>query len=393
MARLGDVCSFFSGTGFPNAYQGQKTGKYPFYQVGDISKNVLLGNRELISSDNYIDDDTVQAIKGTVLPPKTVVFAKIGEALRLNRRAITNCYCLVDNNAMGILADNTVLDELYFYYFMCSVDLQHYCESTTVPSVRKTRIAEIEIPLPSLEEQRRIATVLDKVSDLITKRRAQLDKLDLLVKSRFVEMFGDPETNPMNWPIVEIGAITKTIDSGWSGNGTQREKKVGEIAVLKVSAVTKGYFIPEESKVLDDQQNIKKYVFPQKGDLLFSRANTKEMVGATAIIREDYPELILPDKLWKIRFSDTTNVVYMKYILSSKAIRNKFSDASTGTSGSMYNVSMEKFKAIQIPMPGTSIQHQFASFVESVEQSKLTIQQSLDKLEMLKKALMQQYFG
>lgn len=393
MARLGDVCSFFSGTGFPNAYQGQKTGKYPFYKVGDISKNVLLGNRELISSDNYIDDDTVQAIKGTVLPPKTVVFAKIGEALRLNRRAITNCYCLVDNNAMGILADNTVLDELYFYYFMCSVDLQHYCESTTVPSVRKTRIAEIEIPLPSLEEQRRIATVLDKVSDLIAKRRAQLDKLDLLVKSRFVEMFGDPETNPMNWPIVEIGAITKTIDSGWSGNGTQREKKVGEIAVLKVSAVTKGYFIPEESKVLDDQQNIKKYVFPQKGDLLFSRANTKEMVGATAIIREDYPELILPDKLWKIRFSDTTNVVYMKYILSSKAIRNKFSDASTGTSGSMYNVSMEKFKAIQIPMPGTSIQHQFASFVESVEQSKLTIQQSLDKLEMLKKALMQQYFG
>lgn len=393
MARLGDVCSFFSGTGFPNAYQGQKTGKYPFYKVGDISKNVLLGNRELISSDNYIDDDTVQAIKGTVLPPKTVVFAKIGEALRLNRRAITNCYCLVDNNAMGILADNTVLDELYFYYFMCSVDLQHYCESTTVPSVRKTRIAEIEIPLPSLEEQRRIATVLDKVSDLITKRRAQLDKLDLLVKSRFVEMFGDPETNPMNWPIVEIGAITKTIDSGWSGNGTQREKKVGEIAVLKVSAVTKGYFIPEESKVLDDQQNIKKYVFPQKGDLLFSRANTKEMVGATAIIREDYPELILPDKLWKIRFSDTTNVVYMKYILSSKAIRNKFSDASTGTSGSMYNVSMEKFKAIQIPMPGTSIQHQFASFVESVEQSKLTIQQSLDKLETLRKSLMQEYFG
>ena len=393
MARLGDVCSFFSGTGFPNAYQGQKTGKYPFYKVGDISKNVLLGNRELIFSDNYIDDDTVQAIKGTVLPPKTVVFAKIGEALRLNRRAITNCYCLVDNNAMGILADNTVLDELYFYYFMCSVDLQHYCESTTVPSVRKTRIAEIEIPLPPLEEQRRIAALLDKVSDLIAKRRAQLDKLDLLVKARFVEMFGDPETNPMNWPIVGIGAITKTIDSGWSGNGTQREKKAGEIAVLKVSAVTKGYFIPEECKVLDDQENIKKYVFPQKDDLLFSRANTKEMVGATAIIREDYPELILPDKLWKIRFFDVTNVVYMKYILSSKAIRNKFSEASTGTSGSMYNVSMEKFKAIQIPMPEIGIQNQFASFAESVEKSKLKIQQSLDKLELLKKSLMQQYLG
>ena len=278
----------------------------------------------------------------------------------------------------------------YKYLFYC-------LQNAKIPNTGYNRhfkwLKEVDIPLPPLKEQHRIAALLDKVSDLIAKRRAQLDKLDLLVKARFVEMFGDPETNPMNWPIVVIGAITKTIDSGWSGNGTQREKKAGEIAVLKVSAVTKGYFIPEECKVLDDQENIKKYVFPQKGDLLFSRANTQEMVGATAIIREDYPELILPDKLWKIRFSDVTNVVYMKYILSSKAIRKKFSEASTGTSGSMYNVSMEKFKAIQIPMPEISIQNQFASFAESVEKSKLTIQQSLDKLEILKKALMQQYFG
>ena len=283
-----------------------------------------------------------------------------------------------------------IRDADYKYLFYC-------LQNAKIPNTGYNRhfkwLKEIEIPLPSLDEQRRIAAVLDKVSGLIAKRRAQLDKLDLLVKARFVEMFGDPETNPMNWPIVGIGAITKTIDSGWSGNGTQREKKAGEIAVLKVSAVTKGYFIPEECKVLDNQENIKKYVFPQKDDLLFSRANTKEMVGATAIIREDYPELILPDKLWKIRFFDVTNVVYMKYILSSKAIRNKFSEASTGTSGSMYNVSMEKFKAIQIPMPEIGIQNQFASFAESVEKSKLTIQQSLDKLELLKKSLMQQYLG
>ena len=283
------------------------------------------------------------------------------------------------------------------YYFETNMFLNQIQritkKSVNQASFTVTALKEIEMPLPPLEEQRRIAATLDKVSGLIAKRRAQLDKLDLLVKARLVEMFGDPETNPMNWLIVEIGSVIKSIDSGWSGNGKQREKKAGEIAVLKVSAVTKGYFIPEECKVLDDQENIKKYVSPQKGDLLFSRANTKEMVGATAIIREDYPELILPDKLWKIRFSDLTNVIYMKYILSSQTIRNKFSAASTGTSGSMYNVSMEKFKAIQIPMPEISIQNQFASFAESVEKSKLTIQQSLDKLETLKKALMQQYFG
>ena len=283
------------------------------------------------------------------------------------------------------------------YYFETNMFLNQIQritkKSVNQASFTVTALKEIEMPLPPLEEQRRIAATLDKVSGLIAKRRAQLDKPDLLVKARLVEMFGDPETNPMNWLIVEIGSVIKSIDSGWSGNGKQREKKAGEIAVLKVSAVTKGYFIPEECKVLDDQENIKKYVSPQKGDLLFSRANTKEMVGATAIIREDYPELILPDKLWKIRFSDLTNVIYMKYILSSQTIRNKFSAASTGTSGSMYNVSMEKFKAIQIPMPEISIQNQFASFAESVEKSKLTIRRSLDKLEALKKALLQQYFG
>ena len=197
MVRLGDVCTFYSGTGFPNIYQGKADGKYPFYKVGDISRNVLSGNRELKICENYIDDDTVTKIKGTLLPPQTVVFAKIGEALRLNRRAITSRDCLVDNNAMGIKSDDSIIDSLYFYYFMCNVDLQNYCESTTVPSVRKTRIAEIEIPLPPLDEQRRIAAVLDKVSDLIAKRREQLDKLDELVKARFVEMFGDPVLNPM----------------------------------------------------------------------------------------------------------------------------------------------------------------------------------------------------
>ena len=201
MARLGDVCVFFSGTGFPNIFQGRSSGKYPFYKVGDISKNVLLGNRELMACDNYIDDDIVKEIKGSILPPQTIVFAKIGEALRLNRRAITQNYCLIDNNAMGIKANNDVLDTLYFYYFMCSVDLQHYCESTTGPSVRKTRIAEIEIPLPPLDEQRKIAAMLDKVSDLIDKRRQQLDKLDEVVKARFVEMFGDCKINPKNWDI------------------------------------------------------------------------------------------------------------------------------------------------------------------------------------------------
>lgn len=151
----------------------------------------------------------------------------------------------------------------------------------------------------------------------------------------------------------------------------QRKKKDGEIAVLKVSAVTKGYFDFDECKVLDDQDIIKKYVYPQAGDLLFSRANTREMVGATAVITQDYPEHILSDKLWRVRFCDAANVWYMKYVLSSKSIRSIFSSVSNGTSGSMFNVSMGKFKSIRIPLPPIELQQQFADFVTQVDKSKV----------------------
>ncbi|MDO4838653.1 MAG: restriction endonuclease subunit S, partial [Clostridia bacterium] len=221
----------------------------------------------------------------------------------------------------------------------------------------------------------------------------QLDALDQLVKARFVEMFGDPVRNPFGWNVSTVGKLISLCESGWSGNGTQHEKKNGEIAVLKVSAVTKGYFIPTECKVLDDQESIKKYVYPQAGDLLFSRANTRELVGATAVITEDYPEYILPDKLWKIRFIEIANVWFMKYILSSEPIREIFSSVSNGTSGSMFNVSMEKLKSIKTPLPPIELQNQFAAFVTQVDRSKASVQQSLQSLETLKKSLMQQYFG
>ena len=95
---LKDTCEFYSGTGFPTVYQGSASGKYPFYKVGDISKNVQQGYKFLEICDNYIDDDILKQIKGVLIPKNSIAFAKIGEALKLNRRAITKQDCLVDNN-------------------------------------------------------------------------------------------------------------------------------------------------------------------------------------------------------------------------------------------------------------------------------------------------------
>ena len=266
------------------------------------------------------------------------------------------------------------LERQYLYYYLKSDFVLQRIKAVSTGSVRDnlklSMLYEFPIELPALEKQRKIVKILDRVSDIIEKKQQELEQLDTLVKSRFAEMFGDMALNQKHWDKVKIGSIVKSIESGWSGNGKQRKKRDGEIAVLKVSSVTKGYFIPEEYKVLDDQNNIKKYIFPQKGDLIFSRANTCEMVGATAIIRQDYPELILPDKLWKIQFLKYVDVVYIKYALSTSAIRKEFSNVSTGTSGSMYNVSMEKFKNIDILLPPIELQNQFADFVASIDKSK-----------------------
>lgn len=191
-------------------------------------------------------------------------------------------------------------------------------------------------------------------------------------------MFGDPTGNPKGWNKDTIGSVVKSITAGWSTNGEAREKREGEKAVLKVSAVTQGYFKEDEYKVISDDVDIKKYVFPEKGDLLFSRANTREMVGATCIIHKDYPDLLLPDKLWKVLFVDKVNVFYMKYILSESSIRAEFSAKSTGTSGSMYNVSMDKFKNIETPVPPIELQNQFTDFVKQVDKLKFEMQKSLE---------------
>ena len=323
-------------------------GKYPIYGSGGV-----MGR-----ADEYI------------CPAETVVIGRKGSIN--NPIFVTEPFWNVDT-AFGLVARKEILLPKYLFYFCRYFDFEKLNTTVTIPSLTKANLLKIEIPIPSIIEQKSIVTKLNLLTDMIQQHQEQLTKLDELIKARFVEMFGDPSDNAEGWPILSLNDIISTIESGWSGNGKQRKKAPGEIAVLKVSAVTKGYFIPTECKVLDDQSNIKKYVFPQKGDLLFSRANTREMVGATALINQDYPELILPDKLWKIQFSENVDVVYMKYILSSKTIRDLFSAASTGTSGSMYNVSMEKFRSIVVPIPPLSLQNQFADFVAEVDKFKFVI--------------------
>lgn len=138
--KLGDVCRFYSGTAFPIKYQGKEYDELPFYKVGDIANNVVAGKAYLENCNNYISRMEADEIKGCIIPKNTVVFAKIGEALKLNRRAITSQDCLIDNNAMGIAPLESKFRIKYFYYYMKNLKMELLAESTTVPSVRKVNL-------------------------------------------------------------------------------------------------------------------------------------------------------------------------------------------------------------------------------------------------------------
>ncbi len=208
---LKEVCTFYAGTGFPTKYQGKQMGELPFYKVGDISRNAQDGNKYLQMCENYVDRDEVGKMKGSILPKDTIVFAKIGEAVKLNRRAITSVACLVDNNVMGI-APNEVLILDYFYYFMRNLRMETLAESTTVPSVRKSRLEELKITVPKREIQEEICCKICTVENAIKHRRKQLEQLDIFIKARFVEMFGDVILNPKGWNKAQLGDVCDVRD-------------------------------------------------------------------------------------------------------------------------------------------------------------------------------------
>ena len=387
MAKLGEVCDFYAGTGFPNEYQGKVTGKYPFYKVGDISKNVLEGNRELKTCANYVEEDVVQKLKGSILPPKTIVFAKIGEALKLNRRAITSCECLVDNNVMGIKAQNVRLNDEYLFYWLQNLNLSDYSESTTVPSVKKSRLQNIEISVSPLEEQEKVVSTLNKLSSLILARKKQLSKLDELVKARFVEMFGDPVSNPLHWKKVKLSELAD-IKIGPFGSLLHKEDYVtGGHPLVNPSHIISGKIIVDNDLTLAEEKYFELSAYHlKKNDVILGRRGE---MGRCAVVNEE--GLLCGTGSLLIRTNGTVTADYIQKIISFPTFKKTIEDMAVGQT--MPNLNVPIVSNFMIIVPPLSVQKNYYDFVERVDQQKQTVQQSLDKLELMKKAQMQEYFG
>lgn len=285
------------------------------------------------------------------------------------------------------------------YVFLCLFHL--YQNGTTellqnkTTGIRNLQVKQymaLEIPLPSLPVQQQIADVLDRASALIEKRKAQIEKLDLLVKSQFIEIFGNPVSNPKGWKKKRVKECLKGIENGVSPKCEAFPALFEQYGVLKLSAVTYGNYIEHENKQLFPNTKFDTKIEVCSEDLLMTRKNTYDLVGMCAYVFSTRSGLMLPDLIFRLIPKNEVHSIYLWQLINCDFFRPEIKKLASGTSGSMPNISKERLNSLEIPVPPVEIQRKFASFVRQIEAQKSLLQQSLTKLEQNYKSLMQKGF-
>ena len=301
--------------------------------------------------------------------------------------------CMNTSTIRFKVLDKNTLDIRYFMYFLKTDQFKQQLSREITGSAQlnfgPSHLKKMYLPLIDLTEQKKIATVLDKVSDLIAKRRQQLEKLDLLVKARFVEMFGDLVSNPKKWRIQQFSEYIDFLTSGSRGWAKYFSKEGKYFLTIKnvknchISVDNVQYVIPPDNAEA-------KRTKVQEGDLLISITADLGRTGVVSKEIADYGGYI-NQHLTSIRIQkDRLNPLYVAYYLESEAGKQQF--RAKNQSAVKAGLNFDSIKSLLLAVPPLELQNDFVGFVNRVEMEKVNIKESLAKLETLKKALMQEYF-
>lgn len=365
MARLEEICAINMGQSPDSSTYNEDGNGLPFFQgnadFGEIYPAVRM----------WCSEPTKIAREKDIL---ISVRAPIGA---LN---IANCECCIGRGLAALTVNEDICAQEYLWHALSGKvdELNSKGTGSTFKAINKKTLSETEIPLPPIDEQRKIAAILDKVSDLIAKRRQQLDKLDAMVKARFVEMFGDPQNNEKNWKMrtfKEICTVRQGLQIPISKRLTHFEENCYEY-------ITVAYLHGAKDK--EYIKNPKSTVICTKDDVLMTRTGNSGMV-ITNVAGVFHNNFFLID-FDRDKYIKEFLVEYLNLDLIQTELKKR---AGTST---IPDLNHSEFYKIAIYEPPMDLQNQFAAFVNQTEKSKTTISRSLEKLETLKKALMQEYF-
>lgn len=287
------------------------------------------------------------------------------------------------------------IDQQYLLHYFKSDKMltliKEYATGSVRDNLKLSSLEEFPIKLRPIDEQRKIAAILDKIGDLISKRRQQLDKLDEMIKARFMEIFGDPETNTKNWRVLpmskicSVGSSKRIYQSEQSSSGVPFWRISDLTSLITTGTVTPELYIPEERyKELKTQGHV-----PAPGDILITSRGT---LGQCYIVKVN-DRFYFQDGMisWLSGYMDGVTPLYISYLFTMPGFRKQIDSMQAGSTVAYLSITM--IKKLKVMLPDIESQQQFASFVSKTEKTKITISRSLEKLETLKKALMQEYFG
>ena len=382
MAKLGEVCTIVSGSTPKTSVTSYWDGNIKWITPAELNEDTFY----IMDSVRHITEEGKEKTGLSYLPTGTVI---LSSRAPIGKTAIAGCKMCCNQGFKNLICSDAIYNEYLYFFLKSKTDyLNSLGRGATFKEISKSIVENIEIPLPEVNQQKEIAEKFKKLEQLISLRKQQLAKLDELVKARFVEMFGDEQAfnkEPLSQNVEEmfIGPFGSSLK-----NENFVSKENGYCMVYEQKhAIRKTMDV--ETRYIDKPkyEELKRFSI-HGGDIIVSCRGT---IGETYIVPLNTPLGIMHPSIMKIRVKDSIyNRVFFDFLLQEKL---KQHEAQANGSGVKMAVTASALGKEEFIVPSIPFQNQFAAFVERVDQQKQTVQQSLEKLELMKKALMQEYFG
>ena len=391
--RLGDVATFINGDrgrNYPSPSDFVNDG-VPFINAGHLN-----GRTVDFAGMNFITEASFQALGSGKVQKGDILYCLRGS---LGKTAVITFEdaAAIASSLVIIRCSDDVDVRFIHRYLACPLgqgEISRFNNGSSQPNLSATSVKEYEIPLPPLSEQKRIADILDKADAIRRKREDGIRLTEELLRSTFLEIFGDPVANERGWPRKPFLEILDNIDSGWSPKCHDRQAQGDEWAVLKLGAVTYCKYQPEENKALPESEQPISDLEVKKGDLLLTRKNTYDLVAASAFVFETPPRLMLPDLIFRLRIKEKAPVraEYLWGLLTHPGKRRSIQSLAGGSAGSMPNISKAKLLSHLIELPPKPLQDKFAELMHTHYRMKCKRQELVAEQSSMFDALVQRAF-
>ncbi len=369
--RLSEICNRITD-GSHNPPKGVNNSDFLMISSKNIfdDKITLDEPRYLTEQDFIIEHNRTQIKSGDIL---LTIVGTVGRVAVFDDKIGK----ITLQRSVAVLHPNTeICNSRYLMYLLRAkrYKFEQGAKGVAQKGIYLKELANTELSIVDRSEQDKIVTILDNLTELITSSENQIKAYDTLIKSRFVEMFGDPISNPFSWSKMPLDECLESIENGKSFVCNSLPRAERNPAILKLSAVTYGIYKPEENKEIIDENDFVESAEVHEGDLLFTRKNTPELVGMAAYVASTSPKLMMPDLIFRLNTKNNCNKIFLWKLINLDLFRKEIQNIASGSAKSMSNISKERLGKLSIYLPPIELQNQFAAFVHQIDKLKFTKQ-------------------